>query len=45
MAISSIVIEGIRTLLFFSQKFLERKKNRNSTFKQTEIFLITLLEL
>ena len=36
MAISSIVIEGIRTLLFFSQKFLERKK--------TEIRLLNKLK-
>ena len=39
----SIVIEGIRTLLFFSQKIL--KKNTNPTFKQTKNFLKTLLEL
>ena len=32
MAISSIVIEGIRTLLFFSQKFLERKKKQKFDF-------------
>ena len=44
--ISSIVIEGIKTLLFFSQKVLKRKKkNTNSTFKQTKNFLITLLEI
>ena len=32
--LSSIVIEDTRTLLFFSQKILKRKKNK-SNFKQT----------
>ena len=38
--LSSIVIEGIRTLLFiylfFSQKKSKKKKNTNLTFKQTK---------
>ena len=42
--VSSIAIEVIRTLLFFSQKILKRKKT-NSSFKQIKNFLVILLEL
>ena len=42
--VSSTAIEVIRTLLFFSQKILKRKKT-NLSFKQIKNFLVIILEL
>ena len=40
---SSIVIEGFKTLVFFTKRS-KKKKNTNSTFRETKIFSMTLLE-